>query len=275
MVKYNEIFVSVIMPVYNGSIYLEEAIISILNQTHRNFEFIIVDNQSTDQSYNLVLKYAQKDTRIKIFQETKKGVAYALNNALITATGDFIFRMDCDDLSTLDRFENTIKYMINNDLDVCGSFINKFGKTNSQIYYPIDDLAIRFAMNYCSPFAHPSICFNSRIKEHIIYEDKIAEDLILWRKLALIDNIHFGNIPLSLLKYRTHNSQVTNSNSYTILTEIDSIIIESNIDKIAKHNISLKDKIFIIRNYLGKIHINIIKKVYLLNVMMLKHLLLK
>lgn len=267
----NHILVSIIMPVFNGAKFLEESIKSILTQSHSNFEFIIVDNNSTDESEFIISQFANLDNRIKFIKEKKQGIANALNTAIRNTSGEYIFRMDSDDISSSSRIEETIVFMKHNNLNICGTFIKKFGKSNSYIQYPISDRSIRFALKYCSPFAHPTVCFNSSIKERINYLNIIAEDLHLWRTLASYEDIVFGNVPQYLFMYRTHVNQTVNQNSYKNYSQLNFTNIFQNIKEISIIEINLKDKLFISRNYLGAININLFTKLFLISFVFIKN----
>src|SRR3990167_10971452 len=105
--------ISVIMSVYNGMPFLKEAVASILKQTYRNFEFIIVDDGSRDKSWEYLKSL--KDTRIKLLKNGRNlGLAASLNKALKKAKGDFIARMDADDVSFPQRLETQIKFLEKN-----------------------------------------------------------------------------------------------------------------------------------------------------------------
>lgn len=103
--------ISVVMPVYNAEKYLPEAIESILNQTYENFEFIIVDNMSTDKSLEIIRYYAKKDNRIKISICKKRGFSYAINSGIKQARFDWIARMDADDISLPERLEIQVQHI--------------------------------------------------------------------------------------------------------------------------------------------------------------------
>src|SRR3989338_10709157 len=134
--------ISVIMSVYNGMPYLPEAVKSILNQTYKNFEFIIIDDASTDQS----TKYLRflKDKRIKLIKNSKNlGLAASLNKALKFAKGEYIARMDADDISLPKRFEKQVKFFKKHpSVDICGTWVNLIddvGKIIGEKKYPISD----------------------------------------------------------------------------------------------------------------------------------------
>ena len=109
--------ISVLMPVYNGVQFLDRSIKSILSQTFYNFEYIIINDGSTDGSLKIINSY--KDSRIKIINYSKNmGITFALNNGLNIAKGDYIARQDQDDISLPNRFMLQIEYLENNDIDL-------------------------------------------------------------------------------------------------------------------------------------------------------------
>lgn len=111
--------ISVLMSVYNDSPHLEKAVESILNQSYPNFEFIIINDGSTDGSLELLKNYAQQDERIKLFDEPNKGLTEELQFALQHVRGKYIARMDGDDIAHPDRFEHQIEFMTSNPEIIC------------------------------------------------------------------------------------------------------------------------------------------------------------
>jgi glycosyltransferase involved in cell wall biosynthesis len=202
--------VTVLMPVYNTEKYLKEAIDSILNQTLGDFEFIIIDDASTDASVSIVQSYI--DSRIKlVIKPQNTGYTTSLNMGLEMAKGKYIARMDSDDISVLDRFEKQVVFMEeHDDVAVCGSWFKCIG-TNEVIQHPATNDAIKVAfLSYCA-IGHPTVMLrNSFLKEHhLIYNTDMepAEDYDLWCRIVRIGKL--ANIPEVLLQYRLHNSQVS------------------------------------------------------------------
>src|SRR3954465_13575599 len=103
--------VSVVMPVYNAQRYLAEAVDSILAQTWRYFEFVIVDDGSTDRSPKLLERYAVRDSRIKLTLRPNTGIVGALNDGIAAASGEFPARMDADDVALPRRLEKQVAYL--------------------------------------------------------------------------------------------------------------------------------------------------------------------
>ena len=128
--------ISVIMPVYNvNGEWLREAIDSILSQTYTNFELIIIDDGSTNDTPDILAEYVQKDSRIKIVKGEHKGISNALNKGLDVADGEFIARMDGDDISLPERFEKQINYLRQNpDVGIVGTNLVIFPKERFLTY---------------------------------------------------------------------------------------------------------------------------------------------
>lgn len=203
------------MPVYNGEKYLKEAIISILNQTFINFEFIIVNDGSNDNSKNIILSF--NDNRI-IYIENKKNLKLikTLNKGLKLAKGKYIARMDADDISMPNRFQEQFDFMEKNKgIVLCGSYARKFGIDRGTFLVPNTDKEIREAFVTHSPFIHPSVIIRSSAikKNKIIYNEKYlhAEDYKFWLELLNVGEAY--NIKKVLLKYRTSKEQISNKYS--------------------------------------------------------------
>ena len=129
--------VSVVMPVYNGSKYLKEAIDSILNQTFTNFELIIINDGSTDNSEDIIFSY--QDRRIYYLKnEHNKGICITLNRGLDNARGKYIARMDCDDISMPQRLAKQVNYLERHrDVGALGTDIITFGKGHTDQYFDL------------------------------------------------------------------------------------------------------------------------------------------
>lgn len=205
--------ISVVMPVYNGEKYLRESIDSILNQTYSDFEFIIINDASKDSTEEIIKSY--DDVRIVYAKnEQNLGVAGTLNRGLAIAKGEYIARMDADDISMPQRFEKQVKLLDKHkDIGVCGSNIILFGEdiTERTFIYSKTDAQIRVDMMFNSAFAHPvvmirhNILTQNNIKYDISYEK--AEDYKMWHDILKYCKGY--NFQEPLLKYRYHNAQVT------------------------------------------------------------------
>lgn len=218
--------ISVILPVYNGEQYLAEAIESVLAQSFKNFELLIINDGSKDNSLSIIKRYMSQDERIKLIDRENRGLVYSLNEGIKQAQGQFIARMDADDICLPNRFEEQINYMQTHKLDLCGSWIQPFTKDRILPLrkYPInhDDIVIT-SLFYC-PFAHPSMMIKSTVFTNLSYDNEVAEDYQLWCN-AILKGYRVGNIPKVLLEYRVHAQQITKKR----LEEL--IVSTSNISK--------------------------------------------
>lgn len=211
--------VSVILPVYNAQKYLREAIDSILNQTFKDFEFIIINDGSRDSSPEIIKSYS--DERIRYYDnDGNKGLIYTLNRGIDLAKGEYIARMDADDISMPTRFEKQVAYMDSHpDCIVCGTDTQSF--YNDKIkdfiikllpsHYKYDDCTIKKYLLISACFAHPTVFIRTKtlIDNNIRYKEeyKHAEDYKLW--IDLCDYGNFHNLHEKLLKYRITPTQIT------------------------------------------------------------------
>jgi glycosyltransferase involved in cell wall biosynthesis len=202
--------VTVLMPVFNGALYLREAMDSILRQSFADFEFLIIDDGSTDQSMSIVNSY--DDSRINLLENGRNmGLVYTLNRGLDLAKGEFIARMDCDDISLPERFEKQLKFMERHpEVGVCGGWIEYFMGRQLVLKLPVSDAEIKKILPADNPIANPTVMMRTKvIKNQPIYYDPqypYAGDYELWLRLAAVTC--FANIPEVLLKYRIHPKQI-------------------------------------------------------------------
>lgn len=203
--------VTILMPVYNGERYLAEAIESVLNQTHEDFEFLIIDDGSIDDSISIIEYY--RDQRIRLLRNTiNRGLVATLNRGLRVAQGDLIARFDCDDICYPKRLELQYQFMIKNpQIAICGSAIKFFGSKNFAYKYPTDNASIRARMLFESPFAHPSVIIrrNLFLDADFFYSESVphAEDYDFWTRIP--SEWQLANLDHVLLKYRVHGNQVS------------------------------------------------------------------
>ena len=177
--------ISVIMGVYNSQETLVESVTSILNQSYPNFEFLICDDSSTDDSLKLLSEF--DDKRIKIIKnETNKGLAYSLNKCLSVSKGEYIARMDADDVAYPNRFEKQVSFLeAHRDIDAVGSSVSIWnGKSIVGVRnYP--ELPTVKHLIKSNPFAHPTMMLRKTVYEilggyKVDTSTKRAEDLDLW-----------------------------------------------------------------------------------------------
>ena len=199
--------ISVIMPVYNTEEeYLREAIESILNQTFNDFEFIIVNDGSTNNAEDVILSY--KDERIRYHFQENQGIATALNNGFDMAQGEYIARMDSDDISLPNRFAKQVEFLDNHpDISVLGTWAKFFPtKKNIIMDHPEFPCYIDFILS-CK-IVHPSVMLRKKSFDlyNLRYDKEFnsAEDYELWSRA--IGYLKFANLQEVLLNYRWHES---------------------------------------------------------------------
>ncbi len=203
--------ITVLMPVYNCEKYLKEAIDSILCQTFKDFEFLIINDGSTDSTADIVQSY--KDSRINFVEnEQNIGLAASLNRGIDLAKCEYIARMDADDISRPERLEKQFAFMEkNSDIDICGTWAKFFGALNFVAKYAETRDKIVTNSFITSPVAHPSIIFrkNSFNRHNLRYnpEFKVTQDYELWVKA--VKYLKFANIQEVLLDYRINSNQLT------------------------------------------------------------------
>ncbi|MES2812676.1 MAG: glycosyltransferase [Bacteroidota bacterium] len=201
------------MPVYNCESYIHESVQSILNQTFLNFELIIIDDCSTDNTIAIIKKFS--DNRIRLYEkENNSGLIDSLNFGISIAKGEFIARMDGDDICLPERFAKQVDFLKkNSDILLVGTALKRFGVIEDEVRYPVNhkDIAVRLCFN--SPFGHPTIMGRKWIFEKYNYNKDFedAEDYELWTRLVFEGKL--ANIDEILLFYRTHKNQVSNTKS--------------------------------------------------------------
>lgn len=204
--------ITVLMPVYNGEPYLRDAMDSILTQTFHNFEFLIIDDGSTDASADIIRSY--NDFRIRLECNGRNlGLIPTLNKGLELAKGEYIARMDCDDISLPGRLAVQARVMdANRSWGVCGTWIRIFdGSGDGHVHpYSTDPDTLICELLFNPPLAHPSAIIRRDLfgALDLRYDEsyKNAEDYELWYRASR--HTILSNIPKVLLLYRSHPRQV-------------------------------------------------------------------
>ena len=204
--------ISVILPVYNGEDHLIECVESVLNQTFEDFEFIIVDDASTDKTVPMLKEFATKDNRIIIVthQVNQKQTA-AANTAIKLAKGKYLARMDADDVALPNRFEKQVTFLEENpNIGLLGSWVDiiddngnilKIWRTNDSDGY------LGWNLLFGTSFAHSSVMMkNSIVKKVGYYQSPEAEDYDLWSRISRVTNV--ANFPEVLQQKRVWAGQL-------------------------------------------------------------------
>lgn len=202
--------ISVVMPVYNAVRFLEAAVTSILEQTFPDFELICVDDGSTDASLRLLQQLQQRDKRIRIISRPNTGIVRALNDGLAVARGEFVARMDSDDLALPERFKIQVDFLDANPEVVCvgarARCIDVDDDPTGVWRVPLEHAGIEsrhIQEGLGGGIIHPVVM----IRRQVLMDaggyhtgTELAEDLDLWLRLAEVGKL--ANIPAVLLNYR-------------------------------------------------------------------------
>lgn len=207
--------ISVLTPVYNAENYIVESVESILNQSFKDFEYILLDDASTDNTPQIIKTLALKDSRIKfITNEKNLYIAGNRNKALSLATGEYIVWQDADDISLLSRLEKQYEFMEKHlDVGICGSYLEFFSQeegTTGVREYATSDKELRSKIFRYSPVAQPSAIIRKSVLDKVGDYDLSmppAEDLDMSFRIGMVSK--FANIPEVLVKYREHPSSAT------------------------------------------------------------------
>lgn len=205
--------VSIILPVYNCEKFIGKTIESILNQTFPNFELLILNDGSNDQSLNVIQEF--NDDRIQIISRENKGLISTLNELVDYASSDIIARIDGDDICELDRIEKQLN-KIREGYDIVSSnayLIDINDNIIGETRYPSSQRDIISHMVYNSPLIHPAVMAKKQVFNiKYSHEDIYAEDYELWIKAILEYGYTAYSFKESLIRYRIHSDSVCNSN---------------------------------------------------------------
>lgn len=232
--------VSVLLPVYNAESYVAEAIESILNQTYKNFEFIIVNDGSTDRSEEVILSFS--DERIRYYRnEVNLGLIGTLNKSISLSSGKYLARMDNDDICLPERLAKQVAFLESHpEVGVLGTAfynIDKTGEIFSETAFPSQHILLCWSLCFFSPLAHPTVLMRRELvqreggyKVGIVH----SEDYDFWCRLS--SKTKLSNLQDVLFKLRKHEM---NSSSLFDTTQFNNSIIVSRemISKIVNEDI--------------------------------------
>ena len=260
------------MPVFNCEDYILESVKSVINNSFRNFEIIIINDGSTDSSLDLIKSV--KDDRIKIFNKINSGLIETLNYGIKKCNSEIIMRMDADDIIDLHKINKQLKVFISTDsilLGTQGYIIDKKGKVIGNINLPLNNNEIKRALNSISPsFIHPSIMFYKDALLKLGGYNKFfkhAEDYEMFMRIGKIGKL--SNIKDRLIYLRKHDNNISHQNANEQIE--NTLIAKQFYNSNSKNKISEKNyliykkkvkKSFLKKNYV-KIHAKIVKKEFL------------
>jgi glycosyltransferase involved in cell wall biosynthesis len=203
--------VSVLMPVRNGALFLPQAINSILAQTLRELELIVIDDASSDATASILRSCT--DPRLRVISlDTPRGIAHALNRGIRESTGSWIARMDADDVSMPKRLERQVAFLCRHlEVAACGTWAIDIDEEGSFLGTRQTPRGQALARNcwYPSPLIHPSVVMRAEVIREFTYDETLdaAQDYDLWFRMA--SRFRLANLPEYLLLYRVHRDAVT------------------------------------------------------------------
>ncbi len=208
--------ITVLMSVFNGEPYISESVRSILNQTFTDFEFLIIDDGSTDGTSKILERFSENDSRIRVLRQNNQGLIASLNLGLSLARGQFIARMDADDISLPRRlFEQVIYLEANPSIGLVGgqvAVIDESGSSHAlkRLKFPTSARAARKKLHFGSPVAHPACMFRTRLaKSSGGYRSYFThcEDYDLWLRIS--EKTETSNLKNTVLLYRVHDTNTS------------------------------------------------------------------
>lgn len=238
--------VTVFIAAYNAEKYIEQCLISLQKQTYENLEILVVDDGSTDNTYEIVNKFCENDSRIIIYKnEQNSGLPYTRNKGLTLAKGEYFAILDADDIAIETRIEKQLAYMEENLLDVVSTdyIINGYGikrKINVEL---LEVPMITKLMYYCPILNSSSMIRIEFLKANEITYDsdcKIAQDYKLWTEIALA-NGQFGHLREYLVEYRTGHENISKK-SYSNINKRKSILSKILVSYLNKLGIKFTEK---------------------------------
>ncbi|MGV1100374.1 glycosyltransferase family 2 protein [Thiovibrio sp. JS02] len=220
---------TVFMPVYNTGPYLSEAIESVLAQTYEDFEFLIIDDGSTDDSLAIITQFAAADKRIRVYSRGNKGRPATRNEGLLMARGELLALMDSDDRSAPERLAEQVRLLeANPDFIACGTAMEYFGEKTGRQRPPVDPDLVNIAMLFTpSIYNATALMRREQILRHdIAYResDLQAQDFRFWSRVAEVGRI--TNISKVLYFYRAHPAQASQAQRQSQLQIHKNIVAE-------------------------------------------------
>lgn len=252
MSKNDKPLVSVIIPAYNASKYLKEAVDSIIGQTYDNLEIIIINDASTDDTLQIANSYIKKDRRVKVYDnKANMGIGRNRSKGIKLAIGEFICWQDADDISLPNRIKLQVEYLLNNeDVGVVGGFMQFFDDSGDLAirHYEEHDEGLRKTIFRYNPIAQPASMVRSKVFKKVgLYnpEYRVDEDLDMLFRIGR--EYKFANVQEVVLRYRQSNSSLTRQN----LRKMEKVTIQLRMQyaKYAEYNFSIIDRLYNIAQY--------------------------
>ena len=209
---------SVLMPVFNSEQFVADAIKSILSQSFRDFEFLILDDASTDRSLEIIKNFEELDPRIKVFQNEKNlGVVESRNKLINLSKGKYIAWIDSDDIAINNRLETQISFLEKHqEIGLVGTdaiIIDENGKETGKWLFETDLQKLKIELFFHSPFLSSSVMIRKNCLSQNFYDPRfsVSEDFNLYSKIS--EHYETANIPEFLVKYRINSKGLSKSNT--------------------------------------------------------------
>jgi glycosyltransferase involved in cell wall biosynthesis len=221
--------VSAIVPIKNGSDYIAASIPRILQNLRHDDELIVIDDSSTDDSEELVLKASNKDPRLKFFQNPGSGIVDALNHGLSHAKFEIICRFDIDDIYRVDRLERQRGLLKGNVVAVFCDYniVDSEGNLLGTIFSPVLAMVTKLSLSQSQRTPHPGVVFSRsaclKVGGYRKFDDGV-EDLSLWLRLSMVGDLI--SVPEVLFSYRIHKGSVTFSRRELVQAKKSSVLDE-------------------------------------------------
>jgi len=216
------------MSVYNGERYLRESLESVLRQSFRDFEFVIIDDGSTDATPSVLEECEKSDSRVRVTRQEHAGAAAGLIAGCARSRGRLLARIDADDVALPTRFEHQVAFLdAHPEVGVLGTrieIIDERGRVLRTTDPPRVHALAATRLLFWPPVAHPSVMMRRALLEEVGGYDvgfEYAEDYELWTRL--VEVTRFANLPLALLRYRVHDGMVTRRERSPMLETTDRV----------------------------------------------------
>ena len=205
--------VSVVLSVFNGEKFLKEALDSIVNQSFCEFEFIVIDDHSSDGTAGILDAYTDRRI-VRLRNDINRGPSYSFNRGLKIAQGEYVAKMDADDRSLPTRLAEQVAFLdLQESVGLVGAqvkLIDEGGNILGEWQYPTDPLLIHWALQFYNPICHPVVMYRRALVNQLggyATNCRWAEDYDLWIRLS--KKAEIAQLPLALLEYRLHGGQIT------------------------------------------------------------------
>lgn len=232
--------ISVVIPCYNGENYIQETIDSVLNQSFKDFEVIIVNDGSTDRTFDILKHNLKRSNKISVINIVNSGVDKAFLTGIYSGKSKLIARIDADDLMQKNRLELQFNYLLQNpEFDAIGTWFKKFSKNKTSNVIerlPLSPFVMKNLICLFNQIANPTSIFKKILYENYSSEGiKIAEDLNFWLYLVS-NNYQIGNFPAALTNYRVHDKQATTNKELT--QDFTNLVYDKNISNLLKSDVN-------------------------------------